>query len=243
MNHQKRCFTLIELLIVIAIIAILAGMLLPALNKAKQTALSIKCLSQQKSIGLMLSEYTSDFQDYLPISNFLLDGQAHTFQIQLTMHHYGVAVTTAANKENQKKYPWYFPARKECWGDKGAGIVAWLGNYTVNGSLLGKYADGDAGLIKPNKLSLFRESSKCGVLTDGVVMPYSIGGVLYGKESNQRFPNIYHIRTDLTPQYLSVGYDRHNWNTNILYLDGHAASARFQTILPIAYSTDDKLYK
>ena len=64
MNHQKRCFTLIELLIVIAIIAILAGMLLPALNKAKQTALSIKCLSQQKSIGLMLSEYTSDFQDY-----------------------------------------------------------------------------------------------------------------------------------------------------------------------------------
>lgn len=137
MNHQKRCFTLIELLIVIAIIAILAGMLLPALNKAKQTALSIKCLSQQKSIGLMLSEYTSDFQDYLPISNFLLDGQAHTFQIQLTMHHYGVAVTTAANKENQKKYPWYCPARKECWGDKGAGIVAWLGNYTVNGSLLG----------------------------------------------------------------------------------------------------------
>ena len=76
-----------------------------------------------------------------------------------------------------------------------------------------------------------------------LVMPYSIGGVLYGKESNQRFPNIYHIRTDLTPQYLSVGYDRHNWNTNILYLDGHAASARFQTILPIAYSTDDKLYK
>lgn len=160
MNHQKRCFTLIELLIVIAIIAILAGMLLPALNKAKQTAISIKCLSQQKSIGLMLSEYTSDFQDYLPISNFLLDGQAHTFQIQLTMHHYGVAVTTAANKENQKKYPWYCPARKECWGDKGAGIVAWLGNYTVNGSLLGKYADGDAGLIKPNQAESFQRELK-----------------------------------------------------------------------------------
>jgi len=67
-------FTLVELLVVIAVIAILAGLLLPALNKARTAAKTAKCMSNIRQLGVAVQLYAGDKAQY----PYVADGNGKT---------------------------------------------------------------------------------------------------------------------------------------------------------------------
>ena len=69
MRNSRNNFTLIELLITIAIIAILAGMLLPALNRARIKAQTISCVNTAKGISNAVMLYCDSFDGFIPLAS------------------------------------------------------------------------------------------------------------------------------------------------------------------------------
>jgi prepilin-type N-terminal cleavage/methylation domain-containing protein len=66
---RSRGFTLIELLVVISIIALLIGLLLPALGRARGAARTVQCASNLNQFGKGLASYVTEFRFYLPSEN------------------------------------------------------------------------------------------------------------------------------------------------------------------------------
>ncbi|HEY3332896.1 MAG TPA: DUF1559 domain-containing protein [Capsulimonadaceae bacterium] len=71
LNYKvKSGFTLIELLVVIAIIAILAAILFPVFATAREKARQTTCQSNQRQLGTAFLQYTTDYDECLPMSNY-----------------------------------------------------------------------------------------------------------------------------------------------------------------------------
>ncbi len=68
-NHSKNAFTLVELLVVVAIIALLVSILLPALGKAREEAKRTVCVSNLRSTMLSSMTYMVDNKDKFPHQN------------------------------------------------------------------------------------------------------------------------------------------------------------------------------
>src|SRR5258707_9076849 len=65
-KRTRAGFTLIELLVVIAIIAILAAILFPVFSKVREKARQTTCLSNEKQLGLGITQYLQDNDEMYP---------------------------------------------------------------------------------------------------------------------------------------------------------------------------------
>lgn len=204
----KQNFTLIELLIVVAIIAILAGLLLPALAKARNKAVSISCVNNQKQLSLVSIEYQDMYDGWILPAHFKEYGRTTQFSwpwwvtrnTKMTLRQTCCPTTKASDGTPME---WYNTPGKiiPATGD-------WSDNFGYGITLM------TTAVNKPKKNVMAKSPSRL------IYAAESIKEALWPK-SNVR-------------PWLWVNYSENEWQMtpvhdgsgNILFFDGHVSSLR-----------------
>jgi prepilin-type N-terminal cleavage/methylation domain-containing protein/prepilin-type processing-associated H-X9-DG protein len=241
---SKKAFTLIELLVVISVMALLMGILMPALSKAREQGSRVYCLSNLRQMAMAASTYAQNCDDYCPIAHY--SGKTST-----EIWGYNWDFTTIKNTSTGKMdvavgTMWQGQAIEkihQCPSFKGGSITSSnpFSGYNYNTSYIGHGEDervsssyfGEvrtariklfAGvfinkkIVMPVKINKVRHPSRCALFGDGG----------FNDDTNKfmRAPWRWEGDTDNNLKAAGAQAYRHAGMTNVAWCDGHAGSQK-----------------
>lgn len=219
-----KSFTLIELMLVITVIAVLVSLLMPAINKAKNTAKMIRCSANMKQIGLAVNSYTDDYQGWMPF-NDVAPGTSYYFKASPYLCGKTDSLWTYFASMG-KSTVLYCPENTEVDFASNQNYS----NYSFNIDVLGSNTHGWANGVR--KITEFRYPTKNSVLFDASsISKYSC----FGLDTNITIDNA----------GCAAGFI-HNRQVNSLFVDGHVNAMKKLypgQLLPIARKSANILYE
>jgi prepilin-type N-terminal cleavage/methylation domain-containing protein/prepilin-type processing-associated H-X9-DG protein len=235
---KVRGFTLIELLVVIAIIGILAAILLPALSRARQKAVSVQCMNNLRQLFLANTMYAAENRGrYVAAAPDIMDGAGGRYRW------HGVRARAASDSEFDPKggpLAEYLPDSrvKECpsfsefrrQGDVQLAFESGTGGYGYNSDYIGGgyYAQDlpaaqthtalDSRITNPAETIMFADAA---LPMDGYIIEYG-----FLEPPHSVTPEFPHGDPSTGLKAPSMHF-RHNGRANVVWCDGHVTSEKW----------------
>ncbi len=227
--EPKRTFTMVELLVVITIISILAALLLPVLQRARELARRTSCSSNEKQMSLLYINYAGDFGDYYPApirnefgnywSNLLYALYVHPDGLVRTGTYAGAwGVVGSAEYQNYIHY-----CNQGCKGEKGTMFHcpsqnwgAWVDNSGTRRPYPVSYGSSRFLSSPPGTRSCVETSAK---KTNQIAYPsLAFMAMDTGSSSGIRMASYNYYEWQPFPVNINI----HDKGRNFLFADGHA---------------------
>lgn len=206
-------FTIVDLLVCLAVILMLIAILMPSLKQARLVGYRAVCMANEYEQGKFIERYAQENQGYFP-----------KFQYAVSIKSDSLAMTTLTRTLDQSGLGYFQNKVMTCPVDTDKGSISYIdGKYTR--SMIMSYAFNVDLLLQERRNHMFQNPSEVVTMYDGSMSGKSDGGYNIEGSYAGSYDFIEHARVN-----------RHMNMNNVLYLDGHVEK-KFR-FLPRDLATD-----